>query len=411
MKNKLILVAIGLLMAQEVFSQAGCNNPVSINDPMYNQMIYNGIYPRSVLDSTFAFCAWSITKGDPDIIVGVIDTEFDTTHEDMENTFESVVGPRVRDDNHGTGVSSLVASGTNNRKGMAGIGYNTRVRGYHVGGGNDDKVWYRVRQAYGAGIKIINVSFLTLDGYNDRDSTELKNMLNDGLVLTLGAGNSSGDTVSHKKYANFPGIINVSCVNRNNHHDSTNTARNTWVDVCAPSSHIIVAVNSKDTGAPKEPTCEGSAKTGWYCLAAASGFSAYTSYAAPQVAGVVALMRSVNSFLSSADIEKIIKETGDKIPDDSLFKGRTATNPPPKRVNAYEAVKEAKRRACGTTNTFSKAINTNNINESVNGGNVIISNTTVASGKRLSVRACNSITITGTFSADAGAMLNINIVP
>jgi len=422
MKNNLILLVtqILILMSLKVFSQSlRCQNPVPItNDPAYSvPCSAYGTFPRYALDSIFAYCAWSITTGDPDIIVGVVDTEFDTTHEDMKNTFESVVGKQTYTvvQHHGTGVSSLVASSTNNGKGMAGIGYNTRVRGYHAdikSSGDTVNIWDRVKQAYLDGIKIINVCWNSLYGYKSAslaDRTYLQQMINDGVVLVLAAGNDSGDT-DHLGYANIPGIINVSCVDRYNYHWPTNTARNTWVDICATSSPIIVAVPSSDPGAASNAECTGSVLTGWYCLSGNST-KAYTSHAAPQVAGTVALMRSVNSFLSSDSIEYIIKTTGDRILDDSIFKGRTSTNPPPKRVNAYEAVKEAKRRACGRTDTFSKIITKNTLNQSVNGGNIIISNTSVASGKRLSVRACNSVTITDTFSVDAGAILNINVIP
>lgn len=400
-------------LSLNVFSQARCPNPAPItNDPVYSYPLYNGTFPRCALDSIFAYCAWSITKGCPDVIVGVVDTEFDLGHEDMINTFESVVGVRRRVDDHGTGVSSLVASATNNGVGMASIGYNTRIRGYHANGsgsGNGDSVWELVKQAYQEGIKIINISWASLYGYNNNITQRayLQQMLNDGVVLVLGAGNDSLAT-DHQLYADFPGIINVSCVDSANRHRPTNSARNAWVDVCATSSPITVAVPSYATGL-FAPEYVGNNVTGGYYLSG-NNQRAYTSHAAPQVAGTIALMRSVNSFLSSVQIENIIKTTGDPIKDDSLFRGHDSLHiPRPKRVNAYEAVKEAKRLACGTTNTFSKTINT--INESVNGGNVIISNTTIATGKRLSIRACNSVTINAPFIAEAGSMLNINVVP
>jgi subtilisin family serine protease len=418
MKNKLILslAMVLMLLSLNAYSQSsGCPSPVPItNDPVYNvSFTPYGTFPRYALDSIFAYCAWTITKGDPDIIVGVVDLEFDTLHEDMRNTFESVVGVRTSTSNHGTGVSSLVASGTNNGKGMAGIGYNTRVRGYHASEERTNCgiycVWEQVKQAYRDSIKIISVSCqINLPGYSHaHDSSFLQQMLHSGVVLIVSAGNDSAETTSHKNYANIPGVINVSCVDRYNRNRPTNTARNAWVDVCATSAPIMAAVPRSVT--PKYPEeCSGNSVTGWYCLSGNSSY-AVTSHATPQVAGTVALMRSVNSFLSSAEIENIIKTTGDPIKDDSLFKGRTVNNPPPKRVNAYKAVKRAKELACGTTNTFSKTIN--KINESVNGGNVIISNTSVASGKRLSVRACNSVNITGTFTVESGGALNINVIP
>jgi subtilisin family serine protease len=133
----------------------------------------------------------------------------------------------------------------------------------------------------------------------------------------------------------------------------------------------------------------------------------HTSAAAPRVAGTVALIRSVNSFLTPAQIEQLIKDSSDVTADAHRFPDSL---PGVKRsVNAYRAVRGAKMMACNTTNTFSKTIAT--INESVNGGHIIISNTTVRTGKRLSVSACNSVTINGPFLAEAGSMLNINMTP
>ena len=102
-----------------------CDNPVSINDAW----IVNNLINNDALDLLNAQCAWTITKGNSDIIVAVIDTEFETIHEDMINTFVSTVGTQTYPMNHGTSVSSCVATGTNNNKGIAGIGYNTRVKG------------------------------------------------------------------------------------------------------------------------------------------------------------------------------------------------------------------------------------------------------------------------------------------
>jgi subtilisin family serine protease len=299
----------------------------------------------------------------------------------------------------------MVATGTNNGMGIAGIGYNTRVRGYHT---NADSMWNRILQAYNDGIKIINISWNGIPRY---DTATIRQMASDGVVFVLGADNDSL-SYAHLAYADIPGVINVSGVNEDNRHRPTNTARNGWVDVCAVTFPLVVTKPSYSITYPLlgatvfPPECIQTA-TGWYCLDG-TNTQGHTSLAAPQVAGVVALMRSVNSFLSAAQIETIIKTTSDPINDDSLF----ISHPPnqrPGRVNAYKAVKQAKEMACGTTDAFSKDIY--KINESVNGGNINISNTTVRTGRRLSVSACNSVTINAPFLAEAGSVLNININP
>lgn len=105
-----------------------CSDPVPINDTW----IVNGSVNNDALNLLNAQCAWTITTGSREIIVGVIDTEFDTNHEDLINVFADVVGTQTNPQDHGTLVSSCVATGTNNNKGIAGIGYNTRVKGYQL---------------------------------------------------------------------------------------------------------------------------------------------------------------------------------------------------------------------------------------------------------------------------------------
>ena len=57
------------------YYQIGCN-PIPINDTW----IVNNWVNNDALNLLNAQCAWTITKGDPNIIVAVIDTEFETTH-------------------------------------------------------------------------------------------------------------------------------------------------------------------------------------------------------------------------------------------------------------------------------------------------------------------------------------------
>ncbi|NLJ82590.1 MAG: S8 family serine peptidase [Bacteroidales bacterium] len=286
------------------YYELACDNPVPINDTW----IANNLINNDALNLLNAQCAWTITTGDPNIIVGVIDTEFDTTHEDLINTFVGAVGSQTYFQNHGTSVSSCVATGTNNSKGIAGIGYNTRVKGYHADGGT---LWNNIWQAYQDGIKIINVSWTGIGSYPN--ILAVQEMTDNGVVLVVAAGNTTTST-SHSAYANIPGVINVSGVWATNLHSGTNHAENQWVDVCALSKNVAVCIPGNTYGTD-------------------SG----TSFASPQVAGVVALIRSINNNLTPAEIENIIKTTTDPIGDAHLFPGKIGTG----RVNAYKAVLKA----------------------------------------------------------------------
>lgn len=287
------------------YRPGACSNPVSINDTW----IVNNWINNDALNLLDAQCAWTVTTGNSNIVVGVIDTEFEITHEDLVNTFVGVVGTPTYPLNHGTAVSSCVAAGTNNNKGIAGIGYNTRVKGYCT---DDWTLWDQIWQAYLDGIKIINVSWWGDPGTLD-NVLAVEEMTNNGVVLVFCAGNGSPHD-SHSAFADIPGVINVGGVDANNNYGPTGFSRSAWVDVCALSTNVAVCY----------PGNTYDARSG-------------TSYAAPQVAGVVALIRSINKNLSPAYIENIIKTTTDPIADAHLYPGQLGTG----RTNAYKAVSHA----------------------------------------------------------------------
>jgi subtilisin family serine protease len=348
-----------------------CDNPVPINDTW----IVNNWINNDALNLLDAQCAWTITTGNPDIIVGVIDTEFETTHEDLINTFAGVVGTPSYPQNHGTSVSSCVATGTNNNKGIAGIGYNTRVKGYHVSGtSTNNSLWNNIWQAYQDGLKIINVSWTGIGSYPS--TLAVQEMTDNGVVLVLGAGN---DTIHsyHSAYADIPGVINVSGVWANNHHAGTNHAQNQWVDVCAVSKNVALCVPGNTYG-----TIGG------------------TSFAAPQVAGVAALIRSINNNLSSADVENIIKATTDSIADGYLYPGKLGTG----RVNAYKAV----QAACATVSPVNFTNQTVTTNTTVTScGDINVQNVTVTNGAKLTLDAVGKVNIISNFEVALGSEFEI----
>jgi len=382
----------------DYYKPATCNNPFAVNDVL----IVNHLEARHALNLLNAGCAWAITTGDRNIIVGVVDTEFDTTHIDMESTFAGTVGPQsINVYNHGTAVSSSVAMGTNNGIGLAGIGYNTRVRGFHVYGttgssGPAANIWAAVDAAYGDGRKIINVSWTGMASQTNINA--INAMVSDGVVFTLAAGNDNLARY-HSLYANIPGVINVSGVDSTNRHSGTYGAtisqeyhaNNAFVDVCALSVRVATCY----------PTGSGHI----------TGYSTGTSVAAPQVAGVVALMRSVNPGLRPDSIEAILKRTGDLIADADSFPN--FANGRVKRVNAYKAVKAAICAPSSTSATpkiYSKTLTAADKYEAIGSNIVNVSNTTVESGAKLAINACSQINITGPFTVQSGASLDVRII-
>jgi subtilisin family serine protease len=279
-----------------------CDNPIQINDTwIANNWLNN--YALELLD---AQCAWNITTGNSNISVGVIDTEFDVDHEDLENQIISVDGTQTYFQDHGTLVSSCVAAETNNNKGIAAIGYNTKIKGYCA---NSQTLWNQIWKAYQDNVDVINVSWTGIGAYPNILAVE--EIVDNGTVLIVAAGNSPNATC-HSAYADVSGVINVSGVDHNNYHQPTGHAHNEWVDVCVMSTNVSVCKPNNSYGG------------GWG-----------TSFAAPQVSGVVSLMLSIMPCLTPEEIENILKFNAVPIEDGGNYPNELGAG----RVDAYRLLK------------------------------------------------------------------------
>src|SRR5579862_1492614 len=76
--------------------------------------------------------AWAITKGSPTVLVAVLDTGADFTHQDLVGQIVDShnfvgSGPATDGNGHGTHTAGTVAAKTDNGIGVASLGYNTRL--------------------------------------------------------------------------------------------------------------------------------------------------------------------------------------------------------------------------------------------------------------------------------------------
>jgi subtilisin family serine protease len=359
------------------YTTSTCASPVPTND----EKIVNGTYNCYHLELINARCAWSITKGNPNVKIAIADTDFELTHEDLENQIVQISGNISGGHAHGIRVSGSAAAEANNGKGIAGIGYNSKIAAYRVvhsiasnGGATapssniKDAIW----SAYLDGHRIINVSW-TGTGLTSLAAQEITN---NGAVLTLGAGNDSV-SVYHSTIANIPGVIAVSSVDRNNNY-YVGHARSQYIDLCAPGVGIAT-------------TWQGNGY----------GLATGTSHAAPIVAGTVALMLSINPNLTPAEIETILKNTAAPINNAHLYQGLIGAG----RLDAYAAVQAACATAPSTVNFTNEIVTSNTTVNSC--GNINVQYVKVQNGAKLTLDAAGEVNIISDFEVDLGSEFEI----
>jgi len=218
---------------------------------------------------------------------------------------------------HGTHVSGTVAAVTNNGRGVAGVAFAAKVvpvRALGRCGGNTSDIADAMIWASGgavAGIpnnanpaRVLNLSLGGGGPCGATTSRAINSARARGTVVVVAAGNSNA-SVNNATPANCPGVVAVAATGRRGERSSfTNTG--TLVDVAAPGGNQVTGqANGVLSTLNAGRTVPG-----------ADSFAFYqgTSMATPHVAGVVALMQSVNRALTPTQIETMLRNTTRRFP-------------------------------------------------------------------------------------------------
>ena len=312
--------------------------------------------------------AWDITTGSDNVVVAVVDTGADLSHEDLNpnrwiNPGE-VPGNGVDDDgnglvddvngwnflannnnlfesasvdSHGTHVAGTVGAAGNNGTGISGVAWRVKLMPVKFIGRQPDGVingstadaikainYVTQMRRRGVDIRAINAS------WSGGRSKALHGAISDagdaGIVFVCAAGNggsdSRGDDLDNPEMADFPAawtdipsLISVAALDRSDALAGFSNFGHRTVAVGAPGVSIISTFPG-NAGAPN----------GTY--AQLSG----TSMATPHVTGIVALLSSADPSLTPAQINKVIIQTAEPIP--SLASKVISSG----RANAYNAL-------------------------------------------------------------------------
>ncbi|WP_350279254.1 S8 family serine peptidase [Kribbella sp. HUAS MG21] len=245
--------------------------------------------------------AWDLSKSAGAQTIGVLDTGVDAGHPDLVghllpgyNTFNTALPPNDGE-GHGTAVTGIIAAGTNNGVGIAGVAWNAKVRPVKVlddtGSGDDANLINGINWAVKNGVRVINMS-LGGEGDNPILHTAIKNAVNAGVVLVAAAGNTGADSSNHFPGA-YPEVLSVGATNQAGVLTSFSSYGDA-VDIAAPGHDITSTAPRAQTEPGYEPY--------WLGLGG-------TSFSSPIVAGVAALVRNKWPSFTPAQVMARLKAT------------------------------------------------------------------------------------------------------
>ena len=286
------------------------------NDPFY---VYQWHYSSINLP-----LAWDTTQGSDQVIVAVIDTGVLTNHPDLQGQFvpgyDFIRDPnRARDGDgidpdpsdpgdlgfggsstfHGTHVAGTIAAHSDNGDGVAGIAWHSKImplRALGVGGGTSYDIIQCVRFAAGLSndsntlparrADIINLS-LGSSSSSQAEQTAFDQARAAGVIVIAAAGNDASTNPFFP--AAYNGVVSVAATTITRTR-APYSNRGPSIDVAAPGGNSATDVNGDGLGDGVVSTIgDDTNGTITFGYAALTG----TSMAAPHVAGVAALMKSV----------------------------------------------------------------------------------------------------------------------
>ena len=352
--------------------------------------------------------AWSITTGSPNIRIAVFDQGIKMDHPDLINNIygtgydaETNSSPSILRGSHGTPCAGIVGAKQNNTVGISGVAPNSKLISISIDfswGNTPQQLANGFNWAWQNGADVISNSW---GGYapssivdNAIINTQSQGRNGLGCVLVFSTHNHNG-TITYP--ASLTNVIGVGAISPNGERKSPSSCdrETNWgsnfgdgLDVVAPG--VLIPTTTWTGGYTQ--TFNG------------------TSAACPHVAGVAALILSVNSSLTHIQVRNIIESTAQKIRTDLYFYSTVSGRPNGRwnnqmghgLVNAHAAV----QAACAMPfNLINQIITTNTTITSCS--NINIQNVKVQNGAKLILDAAGEVNIISDFEVELGSDFEI----
>jgi subtilisin family serine protease len=312
------------------------------DDPLFNQ--------QWSLRCTEVPAAWDIARGDPSIVVAVLDEGVELGHPDLDLYPDSWNASTDTPDggpvgNHGTACAGIVAARTDNATGVAGIAGGCRVMAIATATWADVDIAEGLYFAADNGARVVSMSFGVYPEWNAWDFDLIRDALqhayDQGILLVAAAGNEDGPV------ARFPGSDSRTlCVGGSNRSDERKRTNDSSVEPFWGASYgpdVDVVAPCVEISTTDRLGADGYDVGDYY-----GGFNG-TSSATPLVAGLGALLLSARHDLDNVSVRHIIESTCDQV-SPALYAYRNVPHKPSGpwheetgygRINAARAVQAA----------------------------------------------------------------------
>ncbi len=339
----------------------------NVNDPLYPKQwnhkndgaLWNGVAGADMHVNE----AWEITMGADTVRVAVPDDGVDLSHPDLTNnllpgydgTNEGSAGGATGDDAHGTACAGIVAAVADNNLGVAGVAPRCKIVPvriarqlapddyFYTSTGVVEAIRWTVDVAkpHVATLSLAFPEMLSAFAFAFEEITRALSDGRNGLGLPVLAAAANDDTAYVAFGPFFPDVIAVGAASMCDERKSpTSCDGETWwgsnygtyLSVLAPGVKI--------------PTTDVAGPAGYRSGDYMETFNG-TSSATPNAAGVVALMLSVNPYLTRKQVRDILERTAEKVggydyqPTPGKTNGTWHAEAGYGRVNARAAVQAA----------------------------------------------------------------------